>query len=306
MSILVLGATGFLGAHVCAGLERRGLRFTRTALSLGDDLREKNQAFALFERVRPEIALNCASFVGGIQYGFAYPADIFDNNLRLIANVFAAAKHVGVRRIVNPISNCVYPRAKALFKEDEIWDGPLDDSVLVYGMARKLSWVGAWAYARQHGLDTLNLVLSNMYGPGDHFEEARSHALGALIMKFAKAKAEGAPRVEVWGTGKPVREWLYVEDGAEAMLHGMDAAPTTEFVNIGVASGISVIELAKKIRAAIGYEGEIVLDPSKPDGAPFKTVDGARGAALLGWSPQMTLDEGIARTVEWHRAHHGG
>ncbi len=297
MSILVLGATGFLGAHVCAALQRRGLGYTRSSLSLGDDLREKDQTFALFERTRPDVVLNCASFVGGIQYGFAYPADIFDNNLRIIANIFAAAKQAGVRRVVNPISNCVYPRAKTLFKEDEIWDGPLDDSVLVYGMARKLSWVGAWAYARQHGLDTLNLVLSNMYGPGDHFEEARSHALGALIMKFAKAKVEAAPSVHVWGTGAPVREWLYVEDGAEAMVRAMDAAPTTDFVNVGVASGVSVIALAEKIRAAIGYEGEIVLDPSKPDGAPFKTVDGARGAALLGWAPQVALDEGIARTV---------
>lgn len=303
MSVLVLGATGFVGKAVCAALEARGRAFTASSLSLGHDLRERDHAFALFAQVKPEAVINCASFVGGIQYGYAHPAEIFDNNARMIANIFAAAKVAGVKRIVNPVSNCVYPRAKTLFKEDEIWDGPLDDSVLVYGMARKFSWVGAWAYARQYGLDTLNLVLSNMYGPGDHFEETRSHALGALIMKFSKAKREGAPSVTVWGTGAPVREWLYVEDGAEALVRGLDAPATTEFVNVGVASGVSVLDLAEKIRAAVGYEGAIELDRSKPDGAPYKTVDGARGAALLGWSPQVGLDEGLARTLAWYRAH---
>lgn len=301
MKILVLGATGFVGGRVCKLLDARGLAYQRSSRSLGADLRERDQAHALFQDVKPTHVLNCASFVGGIQYGYKYPVDIFDNNARIIANMFAAAHEAGVRRIVNPVSNCVYPRAKTLFKEDEIWDGPLDESILVYGMMRKLSWVAAWAYARQHGLDTLNLVLSNMYGPDDHFEEERSHALGALVMKFAKAKAEGAPQVVVWGTGKPVREWLYVDDGAEAMVRGLDAPATTDFVNVGVAEGISVIDLAEKIRAAVGYEGEIVLDTSKPDGAPYKTVDGAHGEALLNWRPGVGLDEGLMRTVDWYR-----
>lgn len=301
MTILVLGATGFVGGRVCTLLERQGREFVRSSRSLGADLRERAQARDLFNSVRPTHVVNCASFVGGIQYGFKYPVEIFDNNARIIANMFEAAREAGVKRIVNPVSNCVYPRAKTLFKEEEIWDGPLDDSVLVYGAMRKISWVASWAYARQYGLDTLNLVLSNMYGPEDHFEEERSHALGALVMKFAKAKAESAPSVVVWGTGKPVREWLYVDDGAEAIVRGLDAPATTDFVNVGVAEGVSVIDLAKKICAEIGYEGEIVLDPDKPDGAPYKTVDGARGAEFLGWRPQVGLDQGIKRTVAWYR-----
>jgi GDP-L-fucose synthase len=207
-----------------------------------------------------------------------------------------------VKRIVNPIANCVYPRAKTLYKEAEIWDGELDESVLVYGMSRKMSWVASWAYARACGLDTLNLVLSNMYGPEDHFDEERSHALGALVMKFVKAKAEHAPHVVVWGTGDPVREWLYVDEGAEALVRALDAPATTDFVNIGVAEGISVRDLADRIRAAVGYAGEIVYDRSKPDGAPHKTMDGAHGEELLGWRPTIGLDEGIARTVTWYCA----
>lgn len=301
VTILVTGATGFLGKRICHKLAERGLSFERTSLSLGVDLRKRDEAIALFSKILPTTVLNCASFVGGIQFGFKRPADIFLNNMPMVANLFEAAQLSGVKRFVNPVSNCVYPRDKTLFKESEIWDGALDDSVLVYGMMRKMSWVGAWAYARQYGLETLNLVLSNMYGPEDHFEEERSHALGALVMKFFRAKAQNDPAVIVWGSGKPVREWLFVDDGAEAMIRGMDASATPDFVNVGVAEGISVMDLAIKIRAAVGYEGEIVLDPTKADGAPYKTVDGARGAQLLGWRPEVSLDEGIASTVAWYQ-----
>jgi len=300
--ILVTGATGFLGTRVCRRLDALGLPYERTALSLGTDLRDRSAAIALFERVKPDQVLHCASFVGGIQYGYKYPADIFANNLPMIANLFEAARVSGVKRIVNPISNCVYPARLTLFREEELWDGPLHESVMIYGLARKISWAGAWAYHRQYGLDTINLILSNMYGPEDHFEAERSHALSALVKKFADAKREGEPEVVVWGTGKPVREWLYVDDGAEAMIRALDCAPTDEPVNVGVARGVSVAELAETIAARVGYRGRIVYDESKPDGAAFKTVEGSRGAALLGWTPPTGLEQGIDETVEWYLA----
>ena len=301
MTILVTGATGFLGKRVCAKLAERGVAFERTSLSLGTDLRERDQSVALFEKVRPRIVLNCASFAGGIQFGLKYPADIFRNNMAMIANLFEAAHLGGVKRIVNPIANCVYPRAKTLFKEDEIWDGPLDETVMVYGLLRKVSWAGGWSYQRQHELETINLVLSNMYGPGDVFEEERSHALGALVMKFFKAVYERSPQVVVWGTGAPVREWLYVDDGAEAMIRGVDCPSTQDFINIGVGVGISVGDLARRIKDKIGYTGKIVFDTNRPDGAPYKTVDGRRGAELLGWSPAVSLEAGLDKTIAWYR-----
>jgi hypothetical protein len=186
--ILVTGATGFLGKHVCRKLELSGHAFTRTSLSLGTDLRDFDQTLALFQAVGAKTVLNCASFAGGIQFGLKYPADIFRNNMPMIANLFEAAHRTGVERIVNPIANCVYPAQLTLFEESRFWDGPLHESVMVYGLLRKISWVGSWAYARQRGLETINLVLSNMYGPEDHFEEERSHALGALVLKFIQAK----------------------------------------------------------------------------------------------------------------------
>jgi len=298
--ILVTGATGFLGKRVCRLLGAQGREFVRTSRSLGVDLRDAAATLAYFEEHRPTKVINCAAYVGGIQFGTKHPAELFHNNLLMTLNLLAAAQATGVRRIVNPISNCAYPAAATLFKEEEFWDGPLHESVLVYGFVRKASWVGSWAYKQQYGLDVLNLILSNMYGPDDHFEEERSHALGALIMKIVKAKRERAPQVIVWGSGKPVREWLHVDDGAEALVRGLSAAATEQPVNVGVGQGISVIEMAELIKRVVGYAGELVLDPSKPDGAPYKTVDGTKGAELLRWRPSHDFEQGVRDTVDWY------
>ena len=295
--ILVLGATGFLGKRVCGKLEKSGKVFERSSKSLGTDLRDYDQTFQLFEKVNPAIIINCASYVGGIQFGYKHPAELFSNNLRMNVNILEAARVTGIKRIVNPISNCVYPAKATLFKENEIWDGPMHESVLVYGFVRKAFWVGSWAYHKQFGLDVVNLVLSNMYGPGDHFEAERSHALGALIMKFVNAKRNSEPFVDVWGSGKPVREWLHVDDGAEALIRAIDKPPFVDFINVGVAEGISILDMAKMIKKYVGYEGEIKLDPSKPDGAKYKTVDGSRGEKYLGWKPQIPFEQGVNRLV---------
>jgi GDP-L-fucose synthase len=298
--ILVLGATGFLGKRVCEKLEETDQEFTGSSLSLGTDLRVYDQTLKLFSEVKPEIILNCASYVGGIQFGYKHPAELYSNNLRMNVNILEAAKEAKVGRIVNPISNCVYPAEATLFKEDEIWDGPMHDSVLVYGFVRKAFWIGSWAFKKQYGLDVVNLVLSNMYGPGDHFEAERSHALGALIMKFVKAKRNNDPHVDVWGSGKPVREWLHVDDGAESLIRAINKPAFTDFINVGVAEGISIIDMAEMIRKYVGYDGDIKLDPSKPDGAKYKTVDGTRGEEYLGWKPQVPFERGVKETINWY------
>lgn len=298
--ILVTGATGFLGKRVCKKLEEKGIKFVKTSLSLGVDLRNKEEVFKLFKEANPEYVLNCAAYVGGIQFGYKHPAELFTNNLLMTINLLEACKEFGVKRIVNPISNCAYPAKATLFKEDEFWDGALHESVMVYGFVRKASWIGSWGYAKQYGVDSINLILSNMYGPEDHFEEERSHALGALIMKFVKAKENNESFVNVWGSGKPVREWLHVDDGAEAMVRGLDIESHIEPINIGVAKGISIIEMAEFIKKYTGYEGEIKLDPTKPDGAPYKTVDGSKGEKLLNWKPMIDFDNGVKDTIEWY------
>lgn len=298
--ILVLGATGFLGNTVCQLLDQEGREYRTTSLSNGVDLRDHDSTIELFESVKPSIVLNCASFVGGIQYGYKYPVDLLQNNLRMTSNILEACHLSDVRRLINPISNCVYPAEASLFREPEIWNGPMHESVMVYGFVRKAFLIAAYAYKKQYSQDIVNIVLSNMYGPGDHFEEERSHAIGALIMKMVKAKALKQDKVSVWGTGKPVREWLHVNDGATALVKAIEMQYVDHPVNVGVATGVSVKELALMIKEAVGFQGELVFDPSKPDGAEYKTVDGSMGAELLKWHPRMDLKTGIEETVAWY------
>lgn len=306
--IVVTGATGFLGQRVCRLLAAQGRPFTRISRSLGVDLRDpaatRAALAAAFEGQSERKLIHCAAHVGGIQFGLTRAAELFHHNLAMTLALYEAAAALKVQRLVNPISNCAYPGAATLFKESEFWDGPLHDSVLAYGFARKASWVGAWAYGQQHGLDTLSLILSNMYGPGDHFEPERSHALGALIHRIHQARVSGAAEVLIWGTGTPVREWLHVDDGAEALVRGLDAPACAEPVNIGVAQGISILDMARLIAAELGYAGRLLTDPSKPDGAPHKTVDGTRGAALLGWRPGRDFRAGVRETIDCYLADH--
>jgi GDP-L-fucose synthase len=176
---------------------------------------------------------------------------------------------------------------------------------MVYGFARKASWIGSWAYQKQYDLDVINLILSNMYGPEDHFDEERSHALGALIMKIVQAKRTNAKQVSVWGSGTPVREWLHVDDGAEAMVRAIHVDPCIEPINIGIGKGISILQMAQLIKDLVGYQGDLILDPSKPDGAPYKTVDGSRGAAHFGWQPTRDFKTGVAEAISWYIEHGG-
>lgn len=265
---------------------------------MGVDLGNKEEVFKLFEEIKPEYVINCATYVGGIQFGYKHTAELFTNNLLMTINLLEACKKYKVKRLVNPISNCAYPVEATLFKENEFWNGPLHKSVMVYGFVRKASWIGAWGYNKQYGLDVINLILSNMYGPEDYFEAERSYALGALIMKFVKAKNENAPYVEACGTGPPVREWVHIDDGAEAMVRAINIPSHIEPINIGIAKGISIIEMAGMIKKYVGYSGEIKLDPSKPDGTPYKTVDGSKGEKLLNRKPERNFEKGIKETIE--------
>jgi GDP-L-fucose synthase len=298
--ILVTGVTGFLGKHVCRKLEKQRLNFHKSSLSLGADLRDASQCDALFSKTKPDFVLHCAAYVGGIQFGLKHQAEMFYNNLMISLNIFECCVKYKVKRLVNPISNCAYPGNATLFKENEFWNGPLHDSVATYGMVRKISHIGALAYRKQYDLDTVNLILSNMYGPDDHFDEERSHALGALIKKIVDAKINNHDSVVVWGTGKPVREWLFVEDGAEAMIRAMDIPPYSDIINIGVSKGISIKDMAEMICDAVKYDGKLVFDYSKEDGAPYKTVDGSCGKEIFKWQPETDFVKGLEKTVNWY------
>lgn len=301
--ILVTGATGFLGKRVCKRLDAMGLTYRRTSLSLGLDLRDLKAVLEFFSETKPSQIINCAAYFGGIQFGYKYPAEIFTFNLQMTINLMEACRIFNVGRFVNPVSNCSYPGEASVFREAEYWNGPLHESVLVFGFARKASWVGSWAYTKQYNIDVLNLILPNLYGPEDHFEEERSHALGALIMKLVEARNKNIPEVIVWGSGKPVREWLHVDEAAEAMIRGLNTVKCLEIINVGVGRGISIADMAYLIKDCVGYKGAIVFDKSKPDGAPSKIIDGTRGAEILNWSPSLDFRRGVEETIEWYDRH---
>lgn len=302
MKVLVLGATGFVGRWVVKKIRqlKPKAEIYESSLSKGVDLRIKFQTLNLFETVKPEFVINCAAYIGGIKFGYIYPVEIYNNNTQMMLNIFEACRDIKLKRLIQPISNCAYPASENFFKEENFWNGPLHESVLVYGMSRKMAWGGAWAYQKQYGLDTISLVLSNMYGPGDHFDEMKSHAIGALVKKIIDAKLERKKEVVIWGTGAPIREWLYVEDGAEALVRAFDIEPHIDIINVGTGEGISIKDLAYLIKEMVNWEGEFNFDISRPDGAVCKTVNGLKGERLLGWRPGTSLREGLKKTVDFY------
>jgi len=305
MKIFVPGGNGFLGKRVVKKLKETGANFTSLSLRNGYDFRDFKQTLTLFQREQFDAVLNCAAYVGGIQFGYEHPAEIFFNNTLMATYLMESARLTGVKKFVNPISNCTYPGDLTRdFREEEWWNGPMHESVMVYAFARKASWMQSWAYDRQYGFKTTNIILPNMYGPGDHFDETRSHALGALVMKFVEAKRRDEAQVVVWGTGKPVREWLYVDDGAEIMIKALDVNTTVDPINVGKGFGVTIAELASLIREAVGYAGRTVFDPSRPDGAPHKTMNNDRLKKIFKWVPPTELKNGLQATVTWYMENH--
>lgn len=302
--ILVAGGTGFLGSHIVHKLTKSGSDYFSASLSTGVDFRDLRQTEEIFKKNKFDIVINCAAFVGGISWGYEKAGEMYLNNTLISTNLMDLSHKYGVNRYINPISNCSYPgRLTEDFKESEWWDGDLHESVLTYGFVRKASWVQGWSYHKQYGMDSIHLILPNMYGPGDHFDEKRSHALGALIKKIVDATEENKKQVVVWGTGKPVREWLYVQDSAEVLIKSISISPTIEPINIGVGKGISVKEMAQLICQIAGYKGKLVFDLTKPDGAPHKTMNNDRMKKhFMGWEPPTSLVQGITDTVNWYKA----
>ncbi|MFB6200962.1 MAG: NAD-dependent epimerase/dehydratase family protein [Halorhabdus sp.] len=304
MTVFVPGGNGFLGSRVTRKLDERDVPYVSLSRRDGYDFRDPSDVQRVFEEYDVDTVLNCAVDVGGIAYVADRPGEVYYNNTLIATHLMEFARRHGVERFVNPIANCTYPESlTGEFEEVEWWDGPMHESVLPFAITRKASWAQGKAYHDQYGFDSVHLIIPNMYGPGDHFDLERSHALGALLMKFVEADHSDDPTVTVWGTGEPVREWLYVDDGAEALIRALDIEPTTEPVNVGTGEGVSIMELAELIRDIVGYDGDIVLDESKPDGDPYRRLDPSRMQEIFEWEPDTELRAGIQKTVEWYRQH---
>ncbi len=297
--VYVAGHRGLVGSAIVRALHQRGFNnlLLRTRQEL--DLCDQAAVTRFFAEERPDYVFLAAAKVGGILANDRYPADFLYDNLIIEANVIHAAYAARVKRLLFLGSTCIYPKlAPQPLKEEYLLTGPLEPTNEWYAVAKIAGLKLCQAYRRQHGCEFFAAMPTNLYGPGDNFDLETSHVLPALIRKFREAKATHAPAVEIWGTGTPRREFLHVNDCANACLFLMAAAEPPDLVNIGVGEDISIRELAELVAAVVGYDGQLVYDRSKPDGTPRKLVDTAL-IRSMGWRPEIGLEEGIRGTCEW-------
>ncbi len=299
--VLVTGGRGFLGRRLADAIRRRGYDVS-TPGRPEFDLVDRASVDRTLKEVRPDVVVHSAAYYGGLGICVAEPATIFHRNVLMGVNLLDAAAQAGVKRFVSIGSACAYAGDVAGdMGEDDFWAGPLHPSVEAYGFTKKVHQVGLHAYARQFGMTGQMPILTNLYGEHDVFGEYRSHVFAALVKRFADAVRSGAREVVCWGTGAPVREFLYVGDAAEAVARLIQTS-YTEPLNIGTGIGTSIRELARRVARHTGFEGRIVWDDSKPDGVGRKVLDVSRMRAVLGWEPPTSLDAGLERTVRWYLA----
>lgn len=299
--ILVTGGSGFLGGHVVRRLRAAGCTRIAAPRSSEADLRREESVARLFARERPQVVIHLAAVVGGIGANRAMPGTLFHDNVLMGTHVIEASRRSGVEKLVAVGTVCSYPKWTTVpFREDDLWSGYPEETNAPYGLAKKMMIVQLDAYRRQYGFTGVNLLLVNLYGPGETTDPERSHVIPALIRKFRDAAARGDASVDVWGTGGATREFLFVEDGARAIQLAAERLDTTEPVNVGSGSEISIAELARLIGERVGFRGEIRFDASQPDGQPRRRLDVTRARDLMGFVAEVPLAEGLDRTVAWH------
>jgi GDP-L-fucose synthase len=297
--VWVAGHRGMVGQALVRRLraaEAEVLTIDRAAL----DLRRQTDVEDWIAEAQPEAVFIAAAVVGGILANDSRPAEFIYDNLAIEANLIHASARLGVSKLMFLGSSCVYPRlCPQPMKEEHLLTGPLEPTNEWYAVAKIAGIKLTQAYRRQHGKDFISVIPTNLYGPGDTFDLAVSHVVPALIRKVAEAKAKGGP-VEIWGTGTPRREFLYVEDAADALVFLMERYSDERIINAGQGEEVSIAELAQRIAAVDGYHGEFRFLTDRPDGMPLKRLDGSRLEAM-GWKPKTPLDAGLARTIEAFR-----
>jgi GDP-L-fucose synthase len=297
--IYVAGHRGLVGSAIVRRLQADGFDNLLLRTSQQLDLREQAAVREFFRAEQPDYVILAAAKVGGILANDSYPADFIYDNLMMEANVIHASYENQVKKLLALGSTCIYPKmAPQPLKEEYLLSGPLEPTNEWYAVAKIAGIKLCQAYQRQHGCRFIAAMPTNLYGPGDNFDLNNSHVLPALIRKFHEAKLSGSPSVTLWGTGKPLREFLHVDDLADACLFLLENYDEPDIINIGVGEDLSIAELAELVRDIVGFEGKIEYDASKPDGTPRKLVDTGKINAL-GWKASTGLREGIAATYAW-------
>ena len=300
--VFVAGHRGMVGAALVRALRGRGDCEVLTAPRPGIDLRRQVEVEDWFDVARPDTVVLAAARVGGIRANDARPAEFLYDNLAIAAAVIEGARRVGVGRLLFLGSSCIYPRAATQpIREEALLTGPLEPTNEWYAVAKIAGLRLCQAYRRQYGFDCVAAMPCNLYGPGDRFDLEDGHVVPALMRRMHEAQAAGAPEVVVWGTGRPRREFLHVDDFARAALVLLERYDDAAPINVGTGTDVTIAKLAAAVRLATGYGGRLGFDASKPDGVPRKLLDTSRIGAL-GWRPRIALGDGLAATYRWYAA----
>ncbi len=305
--VTVTGGTGFLGTYVVSQLKERGCRKIFIPRSKDYDLTEMAAVKRLYKDARPDIVIHLAAKVGGIGANRENPGKFFYDNLMMGVQMMEVGRQVGIEKFVALGTICAYPKFTPVpFKEENLWKGYPEETNAPYGLAKKMLLVQSQAYRQQYGFNSIFLLLVNLYGPGDNFDPNSSHVIPALIRKCVDAPRGQTPKgpvpkILVWGTGKPTREFLYVEDAAEGIILATEKYNKSDPVNLGAAFEISIKNLLKLIAQFTGFKGKIIWDKSKPDGQPRRCLDTSRAAKEFGFKAKTRFEDGLARTIEWYK-----
>ncbi|MDH5763075.1 MAG: GDP-L-fucose synthase [Nitrospinota bacterium] len=297
--IYVAGHTGLIGSALLRRLKEQSYSniITRTHKAL--DLTNQPAVDRFFAKEKPEYVFLAAARVGGIHANKTYPAEFIYQNLMIQTNVLDCALKHKTKKLLNLSSSCIYPKkCKQPMKEEYLFSGDIEETNDAYGMAKLAGIKMCQAYRRQYGANFISAIPANVYGPGDHFDE-NGHVLAALLGKFHTARKSNKKSVTLWGTGKPKREFLYVDDAADGCLFLMKKYNSAETINLGIGRETSITQLAKLIRSTVGYKGSTSFDTSKPDGNPRRLLDSSRIHAL-GWQANVSLEDGLQRTYDWY------
>lgn len=299
--IVITGGNGFFGSHIKDILKKTKCQIFIPKTKDGIDFRNKQHCLSYFTMTKPNLVINCAAQQGGIGYHTGKQADLFMDNMLMGMNLMFTSQQLGIQKFINIVAGCSYPGylTNNQMREKDYWNGWLHESIFSYGFSRKASVVYGLALKKQYNFNSIHLIMANMYGPREHFNPDQSKALASLIKKIYEAKKDKLKTVEIWGSGKPIRDWLYVKDGAEGVLRASAIYNDSEPLNIASGYGISISELAELIKKVIGYEGKFVYNTQKPDGAKHKIFSTKKMRSVLGWTPKTTIEKGIKETVTW-------